>query len=64
LFIAATGFGSLAYRQQAPIPPLPKVVTSGFPVRVRAQMDVAVRDAAMHPDAADGTGRRQPRAHQ
>jgi len=40
-----------------PIPPLPRVVTSSFPVRVRAQVDAAVRDASAHPEVAAANGR-------
>jgi len=35
---------------------LPKVVTSGFPARVRAQVDAAVLDASAHPGAPAASG--------
>jgi tetratricopeptide (TPR) repeat protein len=40
-----------------PVPPLPNVVTTGFPLRVRAQVDNAVRDARAHPEDGDASGR-------
>ena len=50
------GLGSLACRRQS-IPPLPNVVTTGFPVRVRAQVDAAVHDAVTHPADGAASGR-------
>jgi tetratricopeptide (TPR) repeat protein len=47
----------MACRQNTQVPPLPKVVTSSFPVRVRAQVEAAARDAAAHPDDAGASGR-------
>jgi tetratricopeptide (TPR) repeat protein len=56
-FLAAAVAGSFACRQTTVVPPLPKVVTSGFPVRVRAQVETALRDSSAHPEAAAACGR-------
>jgi tetratricopeptide (TPR) repeat protein len=56
-FLAAALAGSFACRQTTPVPPLPKVITSGFPARVRTQVDTALRDASAHPEAAAACGR-------
>ena len=53
---AAIGCGTLACRQTV-IPPLPKVATSGFPARIREQIDAAVLLAMANPDDADASGR-------
>jgi tetratricopeptide (TPR) repeat protein len=54
--MVGVGLGSFGCRRQS-IPPLPKVVTAGFPVRVRAQVDAAVRDALVHPADGAASGR-------
>ena len=57
LLLTTAGCGLIACRQKTAIPPLPRVLTAGFPVRVRTQLDAAVQDAGAHPDSAAASGR-------
>ncbi len=58
-FLLIAALGNLACRTAAPtpIPPLPNVVTTGFPARVRAQLDAARAEASAHPEDAGFSGR-------
>jgi len=57
LLIAALCAGTCACQRAMPVPPVPKVVTTGFPARVRVQLDAAYAEASAHPENAGASGR-------
>ncbi|HKV53009.1 MAG TPA: tetratricopeptide repeat protein [Candidatus Binataceae bacterium] len=57
MLIAAAVLGDSACTQTQPLPALPKVDTSAFPERTRAEVNAALAQASAHPDDAPSLGR-------